>query len=197
MWILQNYTLRHAAGMTPWSVCSCSICLRTNVPNSISDDLQAERPSITDMGDQPMTSGNNNFALSVIQGMLFGRATTGARCLVFTEDKTSLSYLASLHGITLSSTATVMEYQRVILSHVLLGQCFKRLSLERTLHVGIRNDVSTCLNIASGFQSVAELCKKLLDYVLSYSERGAHLTSSKLKIILAAVRLINKHLSGC
>ncbi len=26
----------------PWSVCSCSICLRTNVPNSISDDLRAE-----------------------------------------------------------------------------------------------------------------------------------------------------------
>ncbi len=63
--------------------------------------------------DQPMTSGNNNFALSVVQGMLFGRATMGARCLVFTEDKICLSYVASLHGITLPATATVIEYQRV------------------------------------------------------------------------------------
>ncbi len=97
--------------------------------------------------DQPMTSGNNNFALSVVQGMLFGRATTGARCLVFTEDKTCLSYVASLHGITLPATATVIEYQRVILSHVLLGHCFEQHSLERTHNVGLRNDVSTCLNM--------------------------------------------------
>ncbi len=72
--------------------CSCLICLCTNVPNSISDDLRAERPSIMDMGDQPMTSGNNNFALSVIQGMLFGHATMGARCLVFTDTAWRIQY---------------------------------------------------------------------------------------------------------
>ncbi len=38
-----------------------------------------------------------------------------------------------------------------------------------------------------GFKSVVDLCRKILDYILTYSERSAHLTSSKLKVILSAV----------
>ncbi len=149
-------------------------------------DLAAgsELPSSSEQG--------TGFAVSVIHGMLFGLALTGSRSLVFTSDRGSLLYSARLHGLSLSQECTVVECQYALLAHMLTGQCYDRRSVQVTHTSRHMEDVSTCINVSSGFSSSDSLSRTLLEYVLSYSERTAHLTMSKLKIITASLGLNSK-----
>ncbi|PBK65645.1 hypothetical protein ARMSODRAFT_430889 [Armillaria solidipes] len=86
--------------------------------------FSAENGDLAAGSELPSSSGRGTgFAVSVIHGMLFGRALTGSRSLVFTSDRGSLLYSAGLHGLSLSQDCTVVECQYALLAHMLMG-CF-------------------------------------------------------------------------
>lgn len=138
------------------------------------------------------SQGGFSLALSVIHCMLFGWTVTGSRSLVFTSDIESLEYSARLHGLMMPVGSCVQELQRALLAHMLMGECFNRRTTELVHGDSQRIDVSTCINISTGFHSAESLSRAMLDYVLSYSERSAHLTLNKLNVLTLSLGLTTK-----
>lgn len=106
--------------------------------------------------------------------------------LIHAIDNMPNSYVAKLHGIEICSTSAD-DYQQAILGHGLLGHCFGHHSLEHSHGSRTHADVSTCIDMSANSASMEVLSRKMLDFILSYSERSVHLTLPKLRVILTAI----------
>ncbi len=130
-----------------------------------------------------------DFTLSIshLNDMLFGRRSRSSRVSVFDLDLVSLRSEMCSHGIDYSQlSGDSHAYHSALLSHVLLGDCF-RSRCQGT--VVARSGVApvACKKLASGCSSVKSMFLDFLRHVCSYWNKIGHFTTTKLMGIVVSL----------
>jgi hypothetical protein len=84
-----------------------------------------------------------------MHSMFFSRETVGEGIYIFTEDMKLLSDLASLHSLQPRDYRGVDQIWAAILSHVLLGDCFRSAQSDAVHAPPILSSCPTCCSCVS------------------------------------------------
>ncbi len=131
-------------------------------------------------------SAGESIAVNVMNAMFFGRGFVGERTYLFTDDIIALSRLAALHGLRPNDYGGVTEIRCALLSHILLGDCFRAGRTDAAHARPLLTSTQTCCSrFAHSYVSGKSLSLECLRFLQSFGSKVAHLTSQKL---LSAVR---------
>ncbi|SJL16801.1 uncharacterized protein ARMOST_20330 [Armillaria ostoyae] len=149
-------------------------------------DGQPSPEDLLSYGDGP--SGEScSLVANIMNEMLLSRVSCGGVASVFTDNVDVLYGMSMQHGISVPPKSNADSLHSVLLTHVLLGDCFRA---HRTGGVHNSNEsqsVSQCVSMACTYASGKSLSLECLRFIQSYTGRVTHLPLDRLVIIVKAL----------
>ncbi|PBK83783.1 hypothetical protein ARMGADRAFT_1089012 [Armillaria gallica] len=149
-------------------------------------DGQPSPEDLLSYGDGP--SGEScSLVANIMNDMLLSRVSRGGVTSVFMDNVDVLYGMSMQHGISVPRKCNADSLRSVLLTHVLLGDCFRA---HRTGGVHGSNDSQSglqCVSMACTYASGKSLSLECLRFVQSYAGRVAHLPLDRLVMIVRAL----------
>ena len=118
--------------------------------------------------------------LRVVEDNLYRKKQSGIRLSLFDSPESSLSQLATLHGISDNEESYVHD-RMALIHHIIHSHCF------HVVEVVNQESRSACKHISAGFSSIRDLSDAVVDSLLQYKDNMSKLPPQKLVDIVTAI----------